>query len=84
MKNKRIILTLSSAISVLSSFSVLSVKCGSKDEINETSNDGKFKILVSEDPDVNKNKEVNKASENSVDLFLVKSMTKFWRSFRMR
>ncbi|MCE6061452.1 hypothetical protein J8A71_00800 [Mycoplasmopsis agalactiae] len=64
MKNRRIIFTLSSTVSVLSSFSVLSAKCGSKDEVNETSNTAKFKVLVSENTDKNKEAD-NKAKESS-------------------
>ncbi|UUM25683.1 hypothetical protein NQV05_00820 [Mycoplasmopsis agalactiae] len=65
MKNRRIIFTLSSTVSVLSSFSILSAKCGSKDEVNETSNTAKFKVLVSENTDKNKEAD-NKAKESSV------------------
>lgn len=67
MKNRRIIFILSSIVSVLSFFLVLFVKCGSKDEVNEISNIVKFKVLVFEN--IDKNKEVdNKVKENFVVL----------------
>lgn len=67
MKNRRIIFILSSIVSVLSLFLVLFVKCGSKDEVNEISNIVKFKVLVFEN--IDKNKEVdNKVKESFVVL----------------